>query len=256
MYDYNKTLYFNPGYPAKFIVVTMEAGEPDLQHCVKSIESQKHVVIVHQLIRGMSEIDAHNALYTVFNDFDETYIRAKIDADMVLTSEYALYSIADQFNNEPHIQLFTAALHDYMTDQPLMGIPFYAPNVKFKKQTDRLRCDQKITIPDWPTNKDLQQPPIGTHMFHCDARTAFRYGLHRGIKRQTDVYIRTIKAYEKNQDNIRLSAIKGFQRGLSPMFQSWREKGDEVPPGFNYTDYEFNLLFDESIRQEFNYKSL
>lgn len=200
----------------KFFIVTMCSGETDTDRCIKTIESQRDVIVYHRTIHGMSEVDAHNTLYGMFNDFDPTYVRGKIDADMVLDHDHVLYEIGQKFleAQKHNVQTLTVALKDFLSDSVLFGIPFYRSDIWFKPQTDRLRCDRNITIPACPSHVDINDP-MGKHMFYCDERSAFRYGLHRGLKGQTNIYTRLQQAHAKLGDERRRCAIRGFDLGLT-----------------------------------------
>lgn len=187
----------------------------------------------HRIVSYLPEKEAHNAVYRAFNDADESWIRAKIDADVVLSDDQVLLRVAQRLVELPMAHGLDPLVLDYMTDRELhAGAFFYTHHVAFSEQHDHLLCDRgMIYHPDSHWFGDIGV--IGRHMHHCNELTAFRYGFHRGLKRQATVFEKVKSAYEKHKDPLRLLAIKGFEAGLV----------SERDVGHNYGDERLMLLF-------------
>jgi hypothetical protein len=227
----------------------MHCGEPDFPHCQAMIARQQNVIIKHALIENMSELDAHNVVYQSFNDVDPTWIRAKIDADVVLSDEYVLAKIAADLQIRKNALGLTPFVHDYMTDSEIhAGATFYTSAAKFRVQSNPLKCDRDMLEGDEKLVREYGL--VGRHMHHANELTAFRYGLHRGLKSQLKILDLVEKAYVKYRDPIRLMAIKGFNVGQNdPRFNAWHQTGLDVPSQHNYEDVEFLAMFREQLNK-------
>ncbi len=223
----------------KFIVCTMYCGEQDMPHHLKSM-SQQGVIIDHRVFSYMSEIDGHNAVYQAFNEAGPEWIRAKIDADVVLYPN-ALSKISAGGGS-----WVDPVTDDYFTDSPLhAGVAIYGPRVKFKVQTHTLKCDRNVAMCDGPTGHGS----IGTHCRYADELTGFRYGYHRGLKSQLQVYESLVRAHRKHGDRVRLMAIRGFELAQSDRHKDYHLGTAPVPIDHNYGD-ELNKLFEEFSGEE------
>lgn len=228
------------------IVCTGHCGEPDFSHCVEALKAQTGVMVRHYVFNDMNELDMHNAIYKTFNEADPTWLRCKLDADMVLEPD-ALSRVARVFTRNPMVDVVDAEVHDYMTDGPLHGILTWSPRVRFKEQTNNLCCDHNVTIPTFLGTQNMGI--IAKHMHFSDERTGFRYGLHRGLKGQVGTLNKVRDAYNQRQDKPRLAAIKGFELAETELFKEVR-LGTKVPFGFNYNDPEFLELFVKTVELE------
>jgi hypothetical protein len=231
----------------------MYCGEPDFQHCIQSITSQENVTIHHKTFSYMTKIAAHNAVYQAFNEADPSWYRAKIDADVVLLNNQVLSSVVNDLMIRKSAIGLNPLVHDFMTDSEInAGISFYTSACKFNTQTNPLKCDRDI-ISDETRIREMGL--VGSHMRYADARTAFRYGLHRGLKSQMAILDLVKKAYAKHRDPIRAMALKGFEIALSdPRFSDWHKLGTNIPDKHNYADTEFLELFrqaDGSLNDKF-----
>lgn len=228
------------------LISTMYCGEPDFQHCVAALKAQKGVNIKHHVISFKPELEAHNEVYQTFNEADPTWFRAKIDADVVLLNDGILLELVEFWRVHSHVQWLDPAVHDHLTESIIhAGIAFYTPSVRFNTQTDPLKCDRGVLQKDYMM-LDYNQP-VANHMLYADEKTAFRFGLHRGLKGQTHVEHAVRKAYAKHQDPIRAMALKGFDAARSERYLSWHLGVDKnVPSDHNYTDDNFMKLWQKS----------
>jgi hypothetical protein len=219
----------------KYLVCTMYCGEPDLPHHLKAM-SQQGVEVDHRIISYKREVDAHNAVYSAFNEASSEWIRAKIDADVVLTpGMLARIEVPDNMWLDPQT-------HDYFTDKPLhAGVAIYGSSIRFRVQTDALKCDRNVIIP--PVNQH-GIGVIGTHAAYADEFTGFHFGFHRGLKSQLPVYEDLVAAYKRHGDRVRLMAIRGFELGQSDRYKDWHLGGSPVTGDHNYGEG-LKKLFEE-----------
>ena len=230
-----------------FFVATMYCGEPDFEHCVQMIRSQINVNVKHFIVANKPEIVAHNEVYQAFNEVDPTWIRAKIDADLVLTNFDIFERVSQDLQVRTHVLGLNPFVQDFMTDSEIKaGLSFYAPNTKFKLQTDPLKCDRNVLLGDETLIRDWHC--VGKHMYYADERTAFRYGLHRGLKGQRNIKILLEAANQKHQDPIRKMALKGFDAARSSEFDAWHRGEITSPNNHNYSDETFRALFEQARR--------
>jgi hypothetical protein len=214
----------------------MYCGEPDFPHLLKSI-SEQNVEIVHQIISYKSEIDAHNAVYQAFNSVGPDWIRAKIDADIVLNPG-ALALVAKSCGLGSWID---PQSHDYFTDAPLhAGMAFYGPNVRFRHQTNALKCDRNVAI----GCKHQVIGVIAKHAHYADELTGFHYGFHRGLKSQLPVFDALRAAHRRHNDRVRLMAIRGFELAQSDRYKDYHLEKAPPPDVHNYGP-SLNALFEE-----------
>lgn len=225
----------------KFLVYTLHCGEPDFPKCQAAIAAQKGVVIKHQVVNDLPEVEAHNLAYQAFNDADHTWIRAKIDADVELIDDQVLARVAQRLAELPMAHGLDPLVHDFLTGSEIhAGMAFYTHHIRFNVQHDHLYCDRNVIINPYAHYIHSHQHVLGRHMHHCSELTAFRYGFHRGLKRQTSIFNTVKDAHEKHGDTRRLMAIKGFEAAMA---------GDFGSTGHNYGDEALHRLFGECLDQ-------
>lgn len=219
---------------AKFLICTMYCGEPDLPHHLKAM-SEQGVQVDHRIFSFMSEVDAHNAVYQAFNEAGPEWIRGKVDADVVLNpGVLARIKATGRTWIDP-------TTHDYFTDAPLhAGVAFYGPDVRFKVQTNTLKCDRNVANCHGPQGGGL----VGRHCHYADEWTGFHFGFHRGLKSQLPVYEALTKAYRRHNDRVRLMAIRGFELAQSDRYKDYHLGHAPVTADHNYGEG-LRKLFDE-----------
>lgn len=233
----------------QFLVVTLHSGEPDYEHCVAALKSQINVHVKHVKISGYPEHEAHKMLYGWFNDAEPGFIRVKLDADVVLCDPNILQIMGHIMRDNPNIDRIDPYVHDFLTDTDLKaGLAIYSPRVRFHEPKSTLWCDRNVT-----TQRDIgtldTQGAIALHMKHCDERTAFRYGFHRGLKSQTHVYDLVKTAHAHHNDPIRRMAIKGFELAVTPEFDAWHRDAIMPVDRFNYDDDWFKDAFAKAMSE-------
>ena len=221
----------------KFLVCTLYCGEPDLEHCLRSLSQQDiDVEIDHRIISFLPEHAAHVVVYKTFNDTDDSWFKLKLDADVVLEKN-ALSSINEAFKC-PSTMWVDPIVHDYFTDSLIhAGIAAYRGSVKFNMPTSTLKCDRNIH-----SECATQVGRVGKHAFYASDFEAFRYGFHRGLKGQKPLYDMIVKAYSVHKDHTRLMAMRGFQVAFSDMFSDWHTGRITEHP--NYHSYGDKVLMD------------
>ena len=165
------------------LVLTLHAGEPQLDRCVASIEAQVGVDVVHEVISGLANVDAHRLLYETVErratDFD---LSIKIDADMVLRGEGVLAEIARLFAADPELDHAQFAVHDFYTDRSIMGVHAFSPRVRWATSDERLFVDPAPVIPGRRLLQWSAPAPVADHSPDPSMLQAFRFGIHRGLK--------------------------------------------------------------------------
>lgn len=222
----------------KFLIVTLYSGEPGYDRCLSALKSQLGVEVKHVVISGYPEHAAHKMCYEWFNNEDPCMIRVKLDADVVL-NEGMLSVIGGIMQARPDVDHIDPYVDDYLTDTPLKaGLTIYSSRVKFKEPPNHLWCDRNVTTEKHLTTMSAPLS-IASHMKYCDERTAFRYGFHRGLKSQLQVYELVKTAHAKHNDRIRLMALRGFERAQSEEFHDWHHNAVFPTDKFNYDDQWF-----------------
>ncbi len=218
----------------KFLICTMYCGELDFPHHVQAL-SEQGVEVEHRVFSNMLEVDAHNAVYQAFNAAGPEWIRGKVDADVVLNpGALAGLRVGGNAWVDP-------VVHDYFTDAPLhAGLAFYGPNVRFKVQTNTLKCDRGIASCGSPTAAGM----LGRHAHYADEMTGFHFGFHRGLKSQLPVNDAVVKAHARHKDRVRLMAIRGFELAQSDRYKDWHLGKAPVTADHNYGEG-LKKLFDE-----------
>lgn len=224
----------------RIFVGTMYSQEGDFQISLERIQKQEGVIVTHFIVAGLSEKDAHNALWKAWNDNKSSHdLFVKVDADTVLASTKTLSEMVQLFKDEPRLTSVQAPLHDYMTDEFINGLNAFSPKVVFNDTRDELFCDRVDTGHDIRMRSNEVPDhlrPAGHHCHHANERQAFHFGLHRALKGQREIMKKVHKAWKRDNDKIRAYALIGAT--MYDRFVSNRK--------FNYVDQEFNDAFNEA----------
>lgn len=220
----------------KFLVCTMHCGELDFPHHVEALQHQG-VEVDHRVFKDMVEVDAHNAVYQAFNEAGPEWIRAKVDADVVLHPGM-LEKVASSITGNTW---YDPQTHDFFTDKPLhAGVAIYGPDVRFKVQTLTLKCDRDVA-------KNANQVGgilIGKHAHYADEWTAFHFGFHRGLKSQLPVLDQVRRAHSVHKDSVRFMALRGFEVAQSDLYKDYHLGHAPSPMDHNYGSPVLRELFD------------
>lgn len=221
----------------KIFVGTLCSGEAEFKMACESILSQKKVDIHHKIISNLPEIQAHNLLWSSWeeckNNFD--YF-VKVDADTVLIDDHALHRIVELFQKNPGSTGAQILLHDYFTDSLIAGLNCFHPKVIFQQASNKLMPDRVDFNHDIVLKGASVEHlnPIGLHCVTPHPRQAFHYGLHRKLKRQDDV--------------LELVAIKWLEDGACEDARFWAIAGAYsasfwMRKSFDYSDDKFEKSF-------------
>lgn len=192
-------------------VGTLYSNEGDFEKCCDAINDQQNVTVIHKVISGFNEKDAHNELWSehrkLWPNFD---MFVKVDADTVLESSTTLREIFECLQDNKATSL-RAPLHDYMTDKLINGLHAYTNKVTFLETIDNLYCDRNVAMDDHKilTEKDLPTSlkPVGKHCHYATPIQAFRYALHRSMKNQREAMQDLIYAWRQHNDRTRGFAV-------------------------------------------------
>ena len=197
----------------RIFVGTLHHGEGDFESCVDAIKRQKDVEVTHLVISDLKEKEAHNKLWSAWNDAKVSHdIFVKVDADTVLSSAHVLRTIYDHLQTNPEATGLQAPLHDYMTYGLINGLNAYTKKVEFTATSEDLYCDRGM---ETGNNLVLRDPLPGELLpagFHCHLATplqAFRYGVHRMLKGQRENIYSVTHAFDRDRDTLRGYALIG-----------------------------------------------
>ena len=224
----------------RVFVGTMESGENDWARCQEAIQKQKGADFHHYIVSGLTERDAHIALYDEWNarkkDFD---LFLKVDADTVLRHDRVISCYVELFEKEQRLTGVQAWLHDFMTDSKIFGLTCIRNNVSVVTRKDSLYYDRVDSGHDIIVRGDNLPDsinPAGSHCHFASEIQAFRYGVHRSLKNQQDIRNRVYEAWKSNgRDRVRGMALIGFKFATECR-------------AYNYSDKDFNDSFDRFSR--------
>jgi hypothetical protein len=192
---------------------TMFSGENELDMCLRAVSQQRFLKSkTHYLIAGKKEVEAHNELWQEWTRVKSDYdLFVKVDADTVLKDEMIISDVWSLFKGSERVTGVQLKLHDYFTDSLISGLNFFSPQVVFSQSrglfADRVDTNHDVVL------KGESVSHLDPGGYHCPApsnKQAFHFGLHRSLKRQTDVIRKTFDAWKKNPESVgRLYAILG-----------------------------------------------
>jgi hypothetical protein len=229
----------------RIFVGTLSSGEAEFDSCKAAILLQQNIVIEHCVISGLQEQEAHEALWQTWNKVKDTFdLFVKIDADTVLLDNNALRNVYDLFAADSNITGAQVLLHDYFTDQLIAGMNFFTPQVLFVKAKSRLYCDRADTNHNIVLRGDAvaHLAPIGNHCQSPSPVQAFHFGLHRMLKKQSEIIDRVADVYLTKGGEGRMWALSG---AMSASF--WMRTHHD------YADSKFQNRF-EKLQQESNHE--
>jgi hypothetical protein len=193
---------------------TLYVNEGDFEQCSSMIKRQTNCSIEHQVISGLRERDAHNALWHSWNERKSNFdLFVKVDADTILASEHTISDIWQVFSSNPRITGVQSPLYDYMTMTLINGLNAFSPRVVFNESIDNLFCDRvdtghDICIKSWGVPQQLI--PAGYHCYHASPVQAFHFGLHRALKGQRHIIESVYNVWlRQGKDNVRGYALLG-----------------------------------------------
>lgn len=245
---------------ARVFVGTLCSGEGDFDSCCEIIAHQREVDITHVVISDLPERQAHNALWNAWNAAKANHdMFLKVDADTVLSTELIVAQIWKIMRDNPRVTGIQLPIHDYFTDGPIAGLNAFSPKVVFSETRDDLFCDRVdsghdivFKVPPSPScdiafhdvaknmgiNAYVSPVPVANHCHEANDAQAFHFGLHRALKRQTDVIARVHAAFKRDHDRLRGLALSGADAAV---------KFNDRHRDFNYTDTAFKAAFGAAL---------
>jgi len=167
----------------KVFVGTLYSGENEFDECVAAIQSQTYRNFDHFVFKNLPNKEAHVTLFKSFLDKSDEYaILVKVDADMVLANDMVFENMVDKLQENPQIDLFAIAVHDFFTDKLIWGLNAYRNTVRWDFDKETIFVD----IPNLPKEKVIfDDRSLAPAAFHCKNPSpfqSFHYGVHRGLK--------------------------------------------------------------------------
>lgn len=225
----------------RIFVGTMSSGEAEFAESQDSVFTQRDVAITYFLISNEPEWEAHNVLWSSWNAAKDSHdLFIKVDADTILNRDTLFREIADTMLTNPKITGAQIPLFDHFTQELILGLNCFTPQVIFTPSRSKLYCDRVDTNHDIVLRNDAVKhlSPAGWHCKNPHPKQAFHFGLHRMHKNQTDKILQIYNVWcsENRPYDARCFALLGA---------AWSVHGSDSDK-FNYTDHEFNENFEAS----------
>ena len=169
----------------KILIITLYCGENEYAACQSSVKTQNYAGHVdHIFIENLPNVAAHKKCYQTIMDRAGDYdLFVKLDADMVLSRHTALNEIAQFWNENNHPDHMTFAVHDYISDQNIIGIHVFSQNCRWYIDAhDDLFVDPNPRHNGTRTKTYSAPAPFASHASNPSDQQAYHYGLHRAMK--------------------------------------------------------------------------
>lgn len=206
------------------LVGTLASGEAELEESKAMIARQSGVIVEHVVISGLPELEAHNRLFQLWNERrGTTDLFVKVDGDTILKDDSALSRIYTLFGDDD-VTAAQIPLHDYFTDDLIVGLNCFSPAVSFGLSDDPLYCDRMQEIGHKRIlrgDETASVTPIGWHCKHPHPRQAFHFGYRRFLKGQTDIVRKVMQAWQRSKGEGRVWALAGARAAfLHPLTET------------------------------------
>jgi|GEM_PF-1553418 len=229
------------------LVGTLASGEAELEESKAAIARQTGVTVDHVVISGLPELEAHNELFQLWNDRrSNTDLFVKVDGDTILIDDGALSRIHTLFEDE-EVTAAQIPLHDYFTDDLIVGLNCFSPAVSFRLSNDPLYCDRMQEIGHKHILRGAETAsvtPIGWHCKNPHPQQAFHFGYRRFLKGQTEIVRKVMQAWRQSEGEGRAWALAGARTAFfHPLaetsydthdFQTLFRKQQTLLEGMNY----------------------
>lgn len=167
----------------KILIGTLYSGETQFPDCVTALERQNYKNWEHKVFRFLSNKQAHNALYRYFmrssGDFD---LFLKLDADMVFSRKTCLQEIIMIFEENVNLVHLQSAVHDWLTNSPIMGLHVFRNDIKWNISNEKLFVDLEPEIRGERLDLWDHPAPFVIHNPNPSKFQAFHFGVHRALK--------------------------------------------------------------------------
>lgn len=220
----------------RIFVGTMFCGEAEYEECKRLVAAQENVVVEQFFLENLPEYEAHNALWTAWNERKASFdLFIKVDADTLIDDPKMFSKIYKEFAANSRLTGMQIPLHDYFMDGPVFGLNCFSPKVVFTPAQSKLYADRADSGHDitYKHDKVAHLTPAGRHCAYPTDRQAFHFGLHRMKKRQRENIVKVYYAWKKHGDRARQLALLGALAA------------SHCNPDHDYADDDFNTVFEE-----------
>lgn len=168
----------------KLLILTLHAGETEIDDCIKSIAQQDYPHVTHDIICDLPNVIAHEKLYkTIMEKSDEYDLFLKLDADMTLNHPHAISDMIAYWRDHNQPDHITFAVYDFMPDDLSIGAHLYSNNCRWETDTHDnlfpdpapLNANRRVKVWDKPA-------PFINHAANPDEFSAYHFGMHRALK--------------------------------------------------------------------------
>ncbi len=169
----------------KLLVGTLYTIENEFEACCDSIRKQSYRDFDHLVLKDLSKQEAHETLYGTFMEkADEYDLLVKVDADMVIEDRELFRKIVERFTSDARLDLLLIAVHDFFTDELLIGLNVFRNTVRWQLGEEALFTDMThVAGSIRKTEKDYTElAPAALHCADPSPFQAYHYGFHRGVK--------------------------------------------------------------------------
>lgn len=210
----------------KLLVGTLYTIENEFDACCASIRSQSYRHFDHIVLRDLSKQEAHEALYGTFMErADEYDLLVKVDADMVIEDRELFRKIVERFTSDTRLDLLLIAVHDFFTDDLLIGLNVFRNTVRWSLGEEALFTDMTY-VPSTIRKMEKDYSDLAPAALHCADPSpfqAYHYGFHRGVKaavggRNWGVIADFHEHYRRNRDLRVAYAILGADAAFTGRF--------------------------------------
>ena len=228
-------------YMINVLVGTLHSGESELDLCKESINNQKGITSEHLIISNLNENEAHAKLFDFWNSNRSKFdMFVKVDADTVLIKNTSLLDVFFAIN-EYNVDGIQLSLLDFFSQTEIYGLGAFLNSVQFNKPRNKLFPDRVVdrSLYNIKIGAGLEHlQPIGYHCLNPHPRQAFRYGLHRQLKKQDDIISSMAKMWLKEKDLARKWALFGAFHAKDNWFNSVDYSNKKFERNFKkYTEF-------------------
>ena len=164
-------------------VGTLYSGENEYEECLASIQAQTYRKFDHFIFEHLPKLEAHRTLYHSFLDKRDQYdLLIKIDADMVLTSDFLFEGIVEKFSQNASLDVLAIAISDFFSGRLINGLNSYRNTVEWALDPENVNADVVIVAEDRYLFDDKNLAPAAIHCKNSSPYQAFHYGVHKGLK--------------------------------------------------------------------------
>lgn len=167
----------------KILIGMLASGEHEKEEALASIRAQAFDSYDIEVIEGLGNKEAHDALYSLFNQSADRYeLFLKHDADMVFNTRSALKIIYQGITSAKNAQMMMMDVQDWLSGQLIPGQNVYRNTVRWQGNDDGLIVDYHGTAQGATLRVRDHPVPLVIHSPNPSPFQAFTFGLHRAEK--------------------------------------------------------------------------